>query len=148
MTFWSVFFYFPLQHIHPLELMHNSLRDLPSVPEYKLDFKEKSPLEHYVQEGETEITVLYPGKSHPERCLAQLNNSQRTQTLQILGSERSVHSLKGQREKHQKGELLPSQRPHCQKTTCISDAFLFKKYQAATEIWEDLEQEIYKLNLN
>lgn len=47
-AFWSVFF-FPLEQVHPLELIHNSLRDLPSVPEYKLDFKKKSPLEHYVQ---------------------------------------------------------------------------------------------------
>lgn len=78
------------------------------------------------KKGVTEITVLYdtPGKSDPKRCFAQLNNSQRTQTLQILGSERSEHSLKAQREKHQKGKLLPSQRPHCQKITCISDALL------------------------
>lgn len=41
--------FFPLQQVHPLELMHNSLRELPSAPEYKLDFKKKSPLEHYVQ---------------------------------------------------------------------------------------------------
>lgn len=43
------FFFLPLEQVHPLELMHNSQRELPSVPEYKLDFKKKSPLEHYVQ---------------------------------------------------------------------------------------------------
>lgn len=42
-------FIFPLEQVHLLELMHNSLRELSSVPEYKLDFKKKSPLEHYVQ---------------------------------------------------------------------------------------------------
>lgn len=45
----GVSFFFSLEQVHPLELMHSSLRELPSVPEYKLDFKKKSPLEHYVQ---------------------------------------------------------------------------------------------------
>lgn len=139
------FFFSHLEHVHLLELMHNSLRGLPSVPEYKLDFKKKSPLEHYVQ-GRSDKSLYCILENQILRSVLHSWTTARGHRPYKFWDQKDQCTPWRDRENSIKKERCCPHKNHtARKPSAFLMLFFKKKCKTATEIWEDLEQEIYKL---